>query len=153
MPNFTYLYNIFKKNKLTYVMFRINNTQGEMTVIVCKILSSLRNLRGVIHDFEIDSISFSYVPEMGPGVVKGKLKTRAWHSPFKKNYLLRSILFHHLLKISPNYEGNFYLFDGLESESVRFELVGEAGGLGVELVRHVPHAASELDSEKKNITR
>ena len=37
-----------------------------------------------------------------------------------------------------------YLFNGLEAERVCFELVGEAGRLRVELVRHVPDPCSEL---------
>ena len=37
-----------------------------------------------------------------------------------------------------------YLFNGLEAERVGFELVGEAGRLRVEFVRHVPDPGSEL---------
>ncbi len=47
-------------------------------------------------------------------------------------------------RVYPNLESIPNLFDGLEAESVCFELVGEAGGLGVELVRHVPHTSSKL---------
>ncbi len=37
-----------------------------------------------------------------------------------------------------------YLFDGFEAKSVGLELIGEAGGLSIELVRHVPNTGGEL---------
>ncbi len=37
-----------------------------------------------------------------------------------------------------------YLFDGFEAKGVGLELIGEAGGLSIELVRHVPHTGGEL---------
>jgi hypothetical protein len=38
-----------------------------------------------------------------------------------------------------------YLFDGFEAKGVGLELIGEAGGLRVELVRHIPHTSGELE--------
>jgi hypothetical protein len=38
-----------------------------------------------------------------------------------------------------------YLFDGFEAKGVGLELIGEAGGLRIELVRHIPHTGGELE--------
>ena len=41
-----------------------------------------------------------------------------------------------------------YLFNRLESEGVGLKLVGEAGGLGAELLGYVPHIRRELDQRR-----
>ena len=39
---------------------------------------------------------------------------------------------------------NFYLLDGFEAEIVCFELIGQTGSLGPELLRHVPDTGGKL---------
>ena len=42
---------------------------------------------------------------------------------------------------------NYHLFDRLEAQFVSLELVGEAGGLRVELIRDIPHTGCELNDK------